>query len=196
MNALPDRIHRDRAHLGRLLRNHKYERSPSGIRFASGLFIGGHAEVRVNDGPALIAPNLVTDEGINYLLSVGFLGGVGDSQWHIAPYSGVSSPTAGLTALTFAGSLTEFTNYSESQRPVWTTAATNKALSNTAAAALITVNAANQTVRGIAVMSVGTKSATSGVCLAAVPFPSARSGLNANDTLSLIYTLTGADDGV
>lgn len=196
MNTIADRITRDRAHLGRLLRGFKYERTDSGIRFASGLFIGGHAEVSVNGGPALVAPNIVTDEGINYLLSVGFDGGAGDSQWHIAPYNGASAPTAGLTAATFPGVLAEFIAYSESARPVWVAAASNKARSNSASAAIITVNATNQTVRGLAICSVGTRQATSGVCLAAVPFPSARTGLNSGDTLALVYTLTGADDGI
>lgn len=195
MLQIADRLTRDRTQLSRALRNHHYERSPNGIRFRSGLFIGGHGEVSVNHGPWQVAPNLVVAQGIDYLLQAGLIGATTDSQWHLAPYSGTTAPTDTLTAAQFAGLQVEFTNYSEGSRPVWTAVAGSKSLSNSASAAVITVSADAQTIRGLGVISVGTKGAASGILLAAVPFPSARTGLNTGDTLSLVYTLTGADDG-
>lgn len=189
------RLEKDRSALGRMVRNFHYERAPNGVRMRNGLFIGGHAEVAVNGGPWEVAPNLVVDEGIDYLLSAALAGGTPDSGWHIAPYFGAADPVASLTAATFNSLQQEFINYAESARPNWTTAAGARSLSNTAAAALITVNAASQTVRGIGIVSVGTKQATSGVLLAVAPFATAKTGLGVNDTLSLIYTLTGADGG-
>lgn len=194
MNLLA-RLEKDRSALGRMIRNHQYERAPNGVRMRNGLFIGGHAEVAVNHGPWEVAPNLVTDEGINYLLGAAINGATPDSGWHLAPYFGTGAPAATVTALTFAGVQQEFVNYSEAARPAWTVTPGALSLSNAAAAALITINQANQTVRGIGVMSVGTKSATSGVLLALNPFASAKENLGIGDTLSLIYTLTGADGG-
>jgi hypothetical protein len=195
MNALTNRLIRDHTFIDRALRNHHYERAPGGLRLRNGLFIGGHAEVSVNGGPALIAPNLVVDQGINYLLGAGILAVTQDGQWHLAPYSGTTSVAASLTAASFAGTQTEFTNYSESARPNWTAVAGTKSLTNSAAPAVITINADNQTIRGLGVISVGTKSASSGILLAAVPFGAAKTGMNTNETLSLTYTLTGDDDG-
>lgn len=196
MNALTNRLFRDHTYIDRALRNKHYERARDGLRLRNGLFIGGHAEVRVNDGPALIAPNLVVDQGINYLLGAGILAVTQDGQWHLAPYSGTTSVAGTLTAAAFTGTQTEFTNYAESARPNWTAVAGTRSLTNSASPAVITINADNQTIRGLGVISVGTKSASSGILLAAVPFAAARSGLNTNDTLSLVYTLTGANDGV
>jgi hypothetical protein len=193
--SLLARLEKDRSALGRMIRNHHYERASDGVRMRNGLFIGGHAEVAVNGGPWEVAPNLVTNQGIDYLLSAALNGGTPDSGWHLAPYFGTASPVATVTAATFNATMQEFQNYAETPRPAWTVTAGAQSLSNATAAALITINQANQTVRGIGVMSVGTKLAGSGFLLAIAPFASAKTALGVDDTLSLIYTLTGADGG-
>lgn len=187
----------NRRHAGELarnIRNRRWSREASGIRIPSmGLFVGGHAEHFLNDGPRSVDHNLVTDQGINHILSVAIADGTKTSTWYMAPFAGAVDPVTSLTAATFTATQTEFLNYTSATRPAYVEAAGTKSMTNTASPALLTINADTQTVWGAGILSTAAKSSTSGVLLAAVRFSAVRDGLMTNDVLGLIYTLTAAD---
>jgi hypothetical protein len=114
--------------------------------------------------------NRVVDQGINYILNAALRGESVLSNFYIAPFVTNSAPAANLTAASFAATLTEFTNYSESARQAWVTDASASALvlENANAPALITIaGGAQTTIWGAALLSASPKSATSGVLVAA-----------------------------
>lgn len=195
-------LQRARQELRRLFSNFKYERDPATgvVRFANGIFIGGHLEDWKNGGQHQISPNLVTDEGLNHLLTAG-VGGTGAvSDWFIAPYSNNAAPTASLTLANFHSTLAEVTAYDELTRQAWVDVAGAKLRTNSASPATITINAAGTNIRGIGVMSSATKTpgagSATGVLLAAIPLATARLDMQDDDLLNFIYTLSVADDGV
>lgn len=197
--TLLDRYPRARAEIARNYRNHRWERAaPHQVRIGGGmgLVIGGHAETFLNGGPRRVDPNLLTDQGINYLLGVGINDQTKVATWYLAPFAGAVNPTAGLTAANFTSTLTEFTAYDESTRREYVDVPGTKLMTNAASPAVITISTDSSTVWGFGVLSAAAKSATTGTCLAAIRFSAARSGMLDGDTLGAIYIITGADDGV
>jgi hypothetical protein len=85
--------------------------------------------------------NALTDQGLNHMLDVTFHGGVQISPWRIALFSDDISP---LASNTYAlPGYTEFTAYSESQRPSYVELpAAERTLSNIANRAVFTINTA------------------------------------------------------
>lgn len=118
-------------------------------------------------------PNRVVDQGLNYMLNAALRGEGVVSAYYLAPFAGNVTPAANLTAANFASTMTEFTNYTETNRQAWTSdaAATALELVNNAAPALITIGsatgAANTTIWGCALIASQGKSATGGPLIAA-----------------------------
>lgn len=118
-------------------------------------------------------PNRVVDQGLNYMLNAALRGEGVVSAYFLAPFAGNVTPAAGLTAATFASTMTEFTNYTETNRQPWTTdaAATALELINDASPALITIGSAtgtsNTTIWGCSLIASQGKSATGGPLIAA-----------------------------
>lgn len=117
--------------------------------------------------------NRVVDQGLNYMLNAALRGeGVVSTYW-LAPFAANVTPAANLTAANYASTMTEFTNYTETNRQAWTTdaAATALELVNAAAPALITIGSAtgtnNTTIWGCGLIASQGKSATGGPLLAA-----------------------------
>lgn len=136
-----------------------------------------------------ISSNIVTTEGLNYLLSVGLAGGSQVSPWYIGLFEGNYTPVAGLTAATFTSAATECTAYDEAARVAYVEGTpSGGVLDNSASRAVFTMNA-TKTVYGGALLSVSTKSSTSGTCLAAARFSSSRAVVD-DDELSVRYSLT------
>lgn len=136
-----------------------------------------------------ISANLVSTEGLNYLLSVGLAGGTQVSPWYVVPFEGNYTPVAGLTAANFTANATECTAYAEATRVAYVEAApSGGVITNAASRAEFTFNA-TKTIYGAALVSVATKSATTGTLLAAARFSSSRAVVS-GDVLAVAYSLT------
>ena len=136
-----------------------------------------------------IASNIVTTEGLNHILSTVVAGGSQVSPWYVALFEGNYTPVAGLTAATFTASATECTAYDEAARVAYVEGTpSGGVIDNSASRAVFTMNA-TKTIYGGALLSVSTKSSTSGTLLAAARFSSSRAVVD-DDELSLRYSLT------
>jgi len=178
------------------LRNKAYEITPSGILFpkaraiASGIYIHD-----VNGEDERIDHNLLPDEGLTYLLSVGLNNGTKLSSWYLSIYSANYTPLAGLTAASYPATASEITSgtegYTESTRPLWTpTAPTTPLIDNLANKATFTIaTASSLTVRGCALLSEATKGAVTGKISSASKFSADRVLYN-TDAFNLAYRVT------
>ena len=186
----------------RSLRNGHFERTPNGLYFPKAkVAVGGvlkHAHYR--DGELLdvaVDPNLLVDEGLNYILNSALGGATQVPAYYIGPFSGNVSPAAGWTGANFAANATEFTAYTNSTRLPWTTVpSTAKAIGNSAAiaAATATFSAGGPyNLFGIGLLQASAKSATTGVLIGAVRFASPRLNMAAGDKLAFEYVLSAAD---
>lgn len=136
-----------------------------------------------------ISSNIVTTEGLNHILSVVLGAGSAVSPWYIALFEGNYTPVAGLTAATFTASATECTAYDEAARVAYVEGTpSGGVIDNSASRAVFTMNA-TKTIYGGALLSVSTKSSTSGTLLAAARFSSSRAVVD-DDELSVRYSLT------
>jgi hypothetical protein len=141
--------------------------------------------------------NRVVNTGIDAILNGYFrsenLPGLGGLC--IAAFAADVTPPATLTAANFNSTLTEFTNYSEATRPVWTLdgASTAQLLQNDASPALFTVAGGAQTaIYGAVLHTNNVKSGTNGVIIAGAKAPAAFTGLATGFEVKIKYRLTGA----
>jgi hypothetical protein len=189
---------RHSAEFRRMMRNHQWERAADGCGI---LFPKAHVILEgvythdVNGQDVQVDKNLLTTEGMNYLLSTGICNTALLAAWYFALYSGAVSPTNAWTAANFTSNGTEITSgsegYSESTRVLWVPSTpASSSVNNTASKAAFTiVTATNLTVNGCGLASASAKGATSGKLLSAARFAAARSLQNA-DVFNLGYTLT------
>lgn len=182
---------RHRREFARAVRNHKFEHTPQGLYFPEQrAFVGGMLAHTVNGQDLQVDANTFTIEGLNYLLTAGVKNGSPAAAFYLAPFSGNVTPATSLTAATFTATQTEFTNYAEANRPEYVDGTVSAgSLSNSASRAEITCSAGGGTVWGGGLLSVATKSATTGTLLAAAKFASSRA-LSETDVLAFQYTLT------
>ena len=181
---------------GRYLRNKQYEAGEGGILFpkATAFAQGGYLH-DVNGLDEQFDPNLLPDEGLVYLLSVGLANGTKLAAWYLSIYSGNYTPLAGLTAASYPATASEITSntegYTESTRPVWTpTAPTTPLVDNLANKAAFTIaTASSLTVNGAALLSEATKGAVTGKLISATKFGTART-LYDTDVFNLAYRVT------
>lgn len=121
-------------------------------------------------------PNLVVNEGLQYMNETGLGNGTQITTWYLGLYgAGASnSPAAGDTMASHAG-WTEVTAYDEAVRQTATfataTTADPSVITNSASAAQFTMNATT-TVGGAFLTSDSTKSGTSGTLFSAADFQS------------------------
>ncbi len=164
------------------LDNHQYEVSDTGIEFpkASVMLFGEYED---NYGRT---PNLITTGGLNHILSVALRDGSKLNNFYLAIFSGNYTPTAALTAATFAATATEIVSgtegYSNATRPQWTPAApASGQIDNYATKAEFNIVTASQvTIYGAALLSDAVKGSTSGVLISAARFASSRTEYNGN----------------
>ena len=135
--------------------------------------------------------NLVVNEGLNDILSVGFNSGTQKTAWYIGLFEGNYTPVATVTAATIASASTETTAYASSTRPAWTPAApSSQQITNSASKASFVFNA-TKTIYGGFLVSSNTKSGTGGVLWSAARFSSSKAVDNL-DELLLTYTFTAS----
>jgi len=139
--------------------------------------------------------NLVTDDGINYMLNAALTGGTPITAWYFAPWSATYTPAAGDT-YAVPGYTEANAEISEATRQEWATvSSTSKSVTNTTAAVITAASAV--TIYGIGVVGGGTAAATKGdaagggTLLASSAFAASKT-LAAGETLSITYTCNGA----
>lgn len=130
-------------------------------------------------------PNLVVNQGLDYLLDAGFKGNE-ISSWFVG-LKGAGAPAAGDT-LASTGAWTEVTAYSGNRKALTLGSISGQSVNNAASRAEFEVNA-SATVAGAFVASVA--SGTSGTLYGAANFASSRS-VEDGDTLIVTVTLTSA----
>ena len=178
--------------LQRLVRNKKYEFDDQCGLLISGAHVRGDLEVFAPDGKGWLAEhNLWTIEGKNHALDVILHGGTAVGTWYVAPFSGNVTVVDTWTAATFTAAATEVTAYSESTRVAYVeTAASSGSVNNTASPAVFTASTDAVSIYGGGLLSVATKSATTGTLLAASKYSSARVLATTGDTLGIRWTIS------
>jgi hypothetical protein len=182
-----------RAEALRRLSNGQYEVLDGGAILvpAMGLKFAGHWETQVGDAPWALDPNIVVDEGILHILTVALAQGTANSAFYIAPFGGNITPANTLTAATFTATATEFTNYDETTRVLWAKdAAAANAIGNNTTPAVFTISTGGGTIRGAGLISISTKSATTGKLVAAARF-AADKVMTAGEELRIKYIISG-----
>lgn len=150
---------------------------------------GGFIETYLNGRLVEITPNIVPAAMRSYLLSAGYAGAAQTTTWYIAPFENAVTPVDTLTAANFDAQLNEFTNYTEANRPQWVREPeANQAIANSVTLAKITCGAGGGTINGIALLSVNTKGAATGLLAAATRFANPRP-LQEGDVLEFKYTM-------
>lgn len=155
-------------------------------------YLGGVIGISRNFGPVELADNLVVQQGRDYLLNCGLNAGPQLSAWYIVPFATNTVVPDNLTSANFNATLTEFTNYTQTQRQTWQTdGSSSGVITNSAHIATITIGGGAQTaVYGAGLQSQSAKSANTGVCFSAALAPTAKTGLEAGETLSFTYGVT------
>ena len=203
---LTSRLGKFAGEAARAIRNFKYDRTPTGIYIPGArASVGGifrHALMPRGESsflPWVLDPNRMVNESLNYMLNAAFGGGSQVTAYYLAPYSGNVTPAAGWTGANFTANATEFTAYTPSTRLPWTTvASTAQAIGNSAALAAATATFTGTgpyTLYGIGLLEASAKSATTGMCVAATRFATARANLVAGDKLAFEYVITAIDEG-
>ena len=186
----------------RAIRNHNYDVTDQGVYFPKArVSIGGvlrHTHTGASGAEDVaVDPNLLVNEGLNYLLNAALGGASPVAAFYIAPFSGNVTPAASWTGANFAANATEFTAYSNGTRLPWTTApSTAQSIGNSAAvaASTATFNAGGPyNVYGVGLLQASAKGATTGVLVAAVRFASPRLNMVAGDKLAFEYVLSATD---
>jgi hypothetical protein len=140
--------------------------------------------------------NLITDQGVNYIMDAGMHGSTPISAWYMAPWSASHTPAAGNTYAT-PGYTEANAQYDEATRQEWVEGAASSKVMTNASAAVITANT-DVTIYGIGLVGGGSAPSTKGntagggTLFACTAFGSSKS-LSSAETLSITYTLTGAD---
>ena len=163
------------------------------------LKLAGKWEVvhRDKDGNELsreIIDNLVTNEGINYMLNAALHGGTAISAWYIVPWSTNTAPAAGNTYATPGN--TEATGYDEATRQEWGEGAASSQSVTNATAATITATG-SLSIYGFGIVGGGSAATTKGdaagggTLLSSGLFAGVKT-LSAAETLDMTYTLSGS----
>jgi hypothetical protein len=138
--------------------------------------------------------NLVVDESLDDVLGVYFKSGTQSANWYIALFGSDSTPAG---AWTYAVPVcTEFTNYDEATREVWTTAAvSSQSLDNSASPAEFTCTSGTNTIYGAMLNNTNTKgdvASGTGVLYSAARFGASRP-FNTAEVLKIVITINSQD---
>lgn len=179
----------------RALAANKFERTGDGrgLYFPKAkAFISGTYVHDVNGLDEQSDPNLLPDEGLIYLLTVGLYNGTKLPTWYLSLYAANYTPLAALTAASYPATASEITSntegYTESTRQVWTPSApAANAIDNLANKAAFTIaTASSLTVNGAALLSDSAKGAVTGKLASATKFSASRVMYN-TDVFNLAY---------
>jgi len=135
--------------------------------------------------------NLVVNEGLDALLNIMFHGSTQITTWYIGLFEGNYTPVATVTAATIVAAATECTAYTQSTRQAYDeAAASSQSITNSASRATFTFNA-SKTIYGAFLVSLATKSGTTGTLFSAAKFSTSKS-VESGDELLLTYNFTAA----
>jgi len=191
-------IARHAREFARHIRNHHWEYTDAGhITFTkSRALIRGRYAMHSNQGERPeSADNLVTIEGLNYLLDAALRGGQAQTQFYLALFGGAYTPQGDLTAADFAATAQEFVSptegYTQATRALWQPGVVSSgALDSSANMAEFTIASAGVlTIRGAALLSEQTKGGTSGVLVSMARFANDRQEASGN-ALKLAYSVS------
>lgn len=139
-------------------------------------------------------PNIVTNEGLNYILDSALSSGAVISSWYIGVFKNNYTPVATDVASTFAGSgvasevITQLTN---TTRPIWNDAgAVTQTITNSASPAVFTFDG-TASVYGAFLASSSVLGGLTGTLAAASKFSAVRNMI-ATDILNVTYTLSAS----
>lgn len=132
--------------------------------------------------------NLVTNEGKNHLLDVGFHAVAATATWYCGLISNASYTGIAVTdTMASHAGWTEFTNYSQANRVEWTEgAAASQSITNAAAMAFSITGSG--TLKGGFIVSNNTKGGSTGILWSSVLF-AADIPVNNGDTVNVTYTI-------
>jgi len=181
--------------LTRCIVKHGTQPTPNGLLIkgaevlASGLYIHG-----INGKDWQEDPNLVTEEGLYYLLNAAFANAARPTDFYIALFSGAVTPLASWNAANFSATASEITSatdgYTESTRLKWEkAAAANLRTDNFASKSRFTFATSGTTpvkIEGAALLSESAKGSTSGLLISAARFAAPRE-LHNSDTFDIGY---------
>lgn len=140
-------------------------------------------------------PNIVVNEGLDYILDAALSGGAQTTTFYVGIYKNNYTPIATNVMATFAGSGVAnevITEIDEAVRQSWTDAGvTSRTVTNSASPAVFTANA-TVAVYGAFLSTNNTLGGTTGKLVAATRFSAVRN-LEDTDTLNVTYTFTIAD---
>lgn len=174
----------------------EYIQSAGGVLMPQNdLKVGGHFNVQhVRQGEIIdefTCPNLVVNEGLDALLNIMFHGDTQIATWYIGLFEGNYTPVATVTAATITSASTECTAYDEATRQEYNeAAASSQSITNSANKATFTFNA-TKTIYGAFLVSLSTKSGTTGTLFSAARFSSSKAVVD-DDQLLLTYTLSAS----
>ena len=171
------------------------QRAASGLLVIGGGFLVVHR--RIKRGIVIVdreySPNLVVDQGVNYVLNTAINGAAQVPTWYVGIFKNNYTPLASDTLaggfVTSAGEAAASTDYSQASRVTYTEAAsTAKSITNSASPATFTI-LTTFTAYGAFLCSAA--SGTTGTLLAAAKFSTSKSVSN-TDELDVTYTINGA----
>lgn len=139
------------------------------------------------------APNIIVNEGRNYILSSALGAGAQLVSFFLAPFTTNYTPVLADTAATIPGNSGEQTNYAEATRVAWVPVTAGQIITNSASPASFTFAGLGgpTLIYGLFLVSVSGKGATTGTLIGAARFSTARTvengdiglgvyGINAN----------------
>lgn len=143
-----------------------------------------------------VAKNLVVDVGLEHILDILFVSATAQvDPWYVGLTDGTPTVAAADTMSSHAGWV-EVTAYDEAARQAFVDVRTGQSVDNSASKAAFTIDTNSTTIGGAFLSSDSTKSGTTGTLLCVAAFTGGDKTADDNDTLSVQYTFTAADDGV
>jgi hypothetical protein len=143
-----------------------------------------------------IIKNIVTNEGLDYLLDAGLSGGSQQANWYVGLLAASPTPAAGWTKTEVGAA--DFVAYTEATLPAWTDAGVSgQSCTNSASKASFAINADAQSIGGAFLASANTKAVEGGAAIiySAGAFTGGNKAADSGDTLEVTATFTAADDG-
>lgn len=143
---------------------------------------------RVVEDNIPVYPNGATTQGMNHVLDVAFRNQAQTATWYatIINNAAYSAVAVGDTAASHAG-WAEWTGYNEAVRQTWSPAAASAgSIANTSAMTFTNNSGSTVTIRGVAIYSVNTKGATTGL-LWATAIESSGRALSDTQAFQVIY---------
>lgn len=138
--------------------------------------------------------NIIPNAALTDMLDVYFANGTQSSTWYMVPTQGSPTFAAGDTPASHAG-WTENQDYDEATRQAYVGVASAQNITNSASPAVINITSGS-TFGGSALFNNNTKGGATGIMASGVVASEGDQILGAGGSLSMVYSITSADDGV